>query len=273
MAFGVPFVEILYLIFIYDFLCRCYNAGTKRKIMQTKKIILISLTVLLGIFLGYLSLKVDKENSSEPSKETTYIKKNHTPTYLSEQIINIKTDYIENRPKPKNREEEIVAYYEDTIHSEFDKNPEAYEEMGTVYLNLDGYPKVIASNGKQYDSVMLPKLSASKKYIAYQLCDNEYEGCVVVVEEIKSKKKKVLEGASSYTWHPKKDLLVYDGAQKDDGHAILESELFLFSPSENSITKLTDTKDLVETHPIFSKDGNSIYCAEEKTDRLLYLNL
>ena len=246
--------------------------------MQTKKIILIPLTILLGIFLGFLSHKEDKENRSkidtkQPSKETIYLKKFHLPKYLSEQFINIKTDYIENRPKPKNREEEIIAYYEDSVYNEFEKNPEAYEETGTVYLNLDGYPKAIASNGKEYDSVMLPKLSASKKYIVYQLCDNKYDGCVVMIEELKTNKKRVLEDASSYTWHPKKDLLVYDGAQKDDGHSILESELFLFSPYENSITELTNTKNFVETQPIFSKDGNAIYCADEKTDRLLYLNL
>jgi len=246
--------------------------------MQTKKLLLIPLTIFLGIFLGYLLHKNEKETvpqiyNAYPNKQTVHVKNLHTPKYLSEQFINIKTDYIESRPEPKNREEEIVAYYEDTSYNEFDKNPELYEENGTVYLNLEGQPKAIASNGEQYDGVMLPKLSASKKHVVYQLCDDEHDGCVVIVEELETHKKKVLDDAVSYAWHPQRELLIYDGAQKDDGHAILESELFLYSPYENIITTLTDTKDFVETQPIFSEDGITIYCADEKTGKLLYFNL
>ena len=250
----------------------------KGKHMQIKKLILIPLTIVLGIFLGYQSHKAEKEKNTQiyqerPSKTITY-KDIRQLKFLSEQIINHKSDYQENRPKPKNKEEEIVAYYEDSIANNFERNPEVYEENATVYVNLDGHPKVIAYETPEYESMsMMPKLSASKKHVVYQLCAKEHDGCVVVVEEISTKKKTILKDASSYTWHPTRELLVYDGAQKDDGHVMLESDIFFYSPLENSIVELTNSSDFVEMHPVFSEDGDDIYCEDEKTGKLLYFNM
>jgi len=247
--------------------------------MQIKKLLLIPLTILLGIFLGYLSHKSEKENTSivyseHPINQTIHFKDLHTPEFVSDQLINNKFEYQEKRPEAKNREEEILFHYEDSIANNFERKIEVYEENATVYVNLDGHPKAIASETPEYESMaMMPKLSASKKHVVYQFCAKEYDGCVVVVEEISTKKRHILKDASSYTWHPDRELLIFDGAQKDDGHAILESELFLYYPYENSITTLTDTKDFVETHPIFSEDGNEVYCTDEKTGKLLHFNL
>jgi len=239
-----------------------------------KVAILIPLVILLGVFIGFQLERTSlRQTSTKTDKmlKRVYKKELHTPKYLSEQIINHKKEYQENRPTPKDKNEEIVAYYEDTIAKEFDKNPEVYEEDSTVYVNLNGTPKEIAS---QKDSTpMIPKLSASKRFIAYQWYDEKSQRYEVVVENLQTKEKETLENASSYTWHPYYDVLVYDVSQDDDGHNLLKSEIYLFQPYKNTIVQLTDTNEFVETHPIFSEDGNDVYSDDAKTGRLLYINM
>ncbi len=236
--------------------------------------ILIPIVILIGIFIGFQYEKRASKKSTKviyQAQERGEVTELRTPKYLSEQLINHKKEYQENRPKPKDKNEEIIAYYEDTIAKEFDKNDEAYEENGTLYVNLDGNPKAIAS---QKDTTpMIPKLSASKQFIAYQWYDEKNQQYEVIVENLKTRKKEVLKDAISYSWHPSLDMLLYDGSQKDDGHNLLESELYIFQPLVNLIVKLTDTKEFVETSPIFSKDGSSVYCDDAKTGRLLYFNI
>ncbi len=239
-----------------------------------KKIILIPLTIVLGVFLGFIShqspSKTPPKVATEKAMDIFQVKELRTPKYLSEQVVDHKAEYQERRPKPTTKEEEIVAYYEDTIANQYKKNSEVYEQNSTVYVNLDGNPRAIASHGEKFEAVMMmPKLSASKEYIAYQWCDEKSNRCNVIVEHLATKTKNILEDAVSYSWHPKDELLVYDGVQKDDGHMLLESELFFYSPRRNIIVQLTDTIDFVEINPIFSEDGNHIYAEDEKTGRLL----
>jgi hypothetical protein len=253
--------------------------------MNIKKILLIPLTILLGIFLGYQSHNSEKSRKNNITDGVVYVDEGflgksyevhdlHTPKFVSELLVNHKSDYQANRPTPSTKEEKIVAYYEDVIAKQYDKNDEVYEQNGTLYLNLEGTPKVIASHGEGYESaMMMPKLSASKEYVVYQLCNDKYDGCSVVLESLETKTKKVLEDVVSYAWHPKRDLLLYDGAQKDDGHAMLESEIFIFDVAGNAKVYLTDTDEFVESYPIFSEDGNSIYCSDEKTGKLLYIDM
>ena len=70
-------------------------AQVKRKIMQIKKLLLVPFTILLGIFLGYLSHNTQKEKRAqiyeEKAPKTIQYKDLHTPKFLSNQIINHKS--------------------------------------------------------------------------------------------------------------------------------------------------------------------------------------
>ncbi len=243
--------------------------------MITKKVLLVPLVVLLGIFIGFhYDKKASPVYTKSKNHKTLKFKQLHTPKYLSDQIINHKDEYIKNRPTPKNENEEIIAYYEDFHATKYDKNPEAYEENGTVYINFNGKPKAVASNGKKYhDMVMMPKLSASKTFISYTWCNEKTENCDVVVKNLRTDKEVVLESAGSVAWHPTQDVLVYDVADSDNGHNFTKSEVYLYRARENSTIQLTDTDDFVEINPIFSKDGNSIYCDDDKSNKLVFFKL
>ena len=239
------------------------------------KILLIPLTVLLGIYLGFQSHKTESQNFKTEipiNEEILQLKNIQTPQYLSEQLIDYKAK--EHTSKPSDENETIIAYYEEQIAAQYEKSAEVYEDNGTLFVNLDGEEKEIASQSAKYNSVlMMPKLSASKVHVAYTWCNEKSAECSVVVENISTKTKQLLKGAVSYSWHPEHEILIYDGLQKEDGHAILESELFFFNIYARTIVQLTQSSNFVETSPIFSEEGADVYCADEKTGRLLHFNL
>ena len=242
---------------------------------KIKQAILVVLVILLGIFIGF---QYEKKSSIDPiidvTQETLKFKQLHKPQYLSEQIINYKAEYIENRPTPTNEEEEIIAYYEDFYFHRYDKNPEVYEENGTVYINLDGKVKAIASHDENETIPMLPTLSASKEFISYTWCNPKTNSCDVIVKNLITNKEIILDDAGSVTWHPTRDILVYDvSVVGKKGYNFSKSEVYIYYVRGNNQIQLTDTSDFVEMNPIFSKDGNSIYCDDEKTNRLVYFKL
>jgi len=138
--------------------------------------VIIALVILLGIFIGFqLDTKqtLNQESSVNLTPEIHETKKISTPKYLSEQIIDYKDEHRKNRKTPTTKNEKIVAYFEDFHAKEYDKNDEVYETNGTVYLNLKGKAQKIASHGAKHSTEpMIPKLSASKRFISYTLCDD-----------------------------------------------------------------------------------------------------
>ena len=91
--------------------------------MKTKKVLLIPLVILLGIFLGFqYEKKISTVYMEISNQETLKFKQLHIPKYPSEQIINHKAEYRENRKAPTNENEEIIAYYEDFHADKYDKN-------------------------------------------------------------------------------------------------------------------------------------------------------
>jgi len=242
---------------------------------KLKQAVLIILVILVGIFIGFqLETKhvVSTHSSATMAPEIYRTKMIVTPKYLSEQLIDYKDEHRKNRKTPTTKNEKIVAYFEDFHAKEYEKNPEVYEINGTVYLNLKGKAQKIVSHGTKHSSEpMMPKLSASKRFISYTLCDDN-GSCLMRVRNIASKKEVILKDAEGVTWHPYDDVLLY-ALSEDDGHNITQSEVYLYDANRNSITQLTDSSEFVETGPIFSKDGNTVYCDDAKTGRLVYFSL
>jgi len=242
---------------------------------KLKKALLILLVILLGIFIGFqLDTKqtLNQESNVNLTPEIHETKKISTPKYLSEQIIDYKDEHRQNRKTPTTKNERIVAYFEDFHVKEYDKNDEVYESNGTVYINLKGKVQKIVSHGAKHSSEpMMPKLSASKRFISYTLCDDN-DSCLIRVRNIALNREVILKDAVDVAWHPHDDVLLYT-LSEDDGHNITQSEVYLYDANKNSITQLTDSSEFVETGPIFSKDGNTVYCDDAKTNRLVYFSL
>lgn len=59
----------------------------------------------------------------------------------------------------------------------------------------------------------------------------------------------------------------------DDGHALLEADLFLISPEDQSRTNITNTPDQLEMHPKWSPDGNWIVFDTEGRGQLFVQQL
>ena len=255
------------------------NKIKKRKKMNTKikQAFLIVFVILLGIFTGFQyeeKTVVSKHVSATIAPELYKSKMIRTPKYLSEQLISYKDEDIKNRKTPSNKNEKIVAYFEDFHAKEYDENTEVYEKNGTVYINLQGEPQKIVSHGAKHSStLMMPKLSASKRFISYTLCNDKNNSCQMTVRNIASKQEVVLAEAKNVTWHPYLDVLLYAVSKSDNGHNFTQSEIYLYDIHGHSITQLTDSSEFIEINPIFSKDGNSIYCDDAKTNRLVYFSL
>ena len=147
-----------------------------------------------------------------------------------------------------------------------------YERNGTVYLNINGQIQTISSHGVKHHAVpMMPKLSASKRFISYTLCNDKNNSCNMIVKEIASKREVVLEGAKELTWHSVIDILLYALSKEDKEHKSIESEIYLYDAQGMHLTQLTQSKEFVEINPIFSEEGDVIYCEEAKSKKLLFL--
>jgi len=244
--------------------------------IKPKQALLIVLVILFGIFIGFqLDTKhsLNRDTSINFTPEIYKTKRTSTPKYLSEQLIDYKDEHRKNRKTPTTKNEKIVAYFEDFHAKEYEKNSEVYEVNGTVYINLNGKPQKIVSHGTTHSSIaMMPKLSASKRFISYILCDDKNSSCLMRVRDIASKKEVILKDAEGVTWHPYDDILIY-ALSKDDGYKITQSEVYLYDANQNRITQLTDSSEFVEISPVFSKDGKRVYCDDAKTDRLVYFSL
>ena len=124
---------------------------------KIKQAFLIVLVILLGIFIGSQyeeKIVVSKQTSATVAPEIYKRKMIRTPKYLSEQLISYKDEDIKNRKTPSNKNEKIVAYFEDFHAKESNENTEVYEKNGTVYINLQGESQKIVSHGaKPYASI------------------------------------------------------------------------------------------------------------------------
>ena len=132
--------------------------------------------------------------------------------------------------------------------------------------------KIVSHGTKHSSEPMMPKLSASKRFISYTLCDDN-GSCLMSVRNLASKKEVILKDAVGVTWHPYAEILLYALSKSDDGYNFSQSEVYMYDANENSITQLTDSSEFIEINPIFSKDGNTVYCDDAKTNRLVYFSL
>jgi hypothetical protein len=242
-----------------------------------KQAFLVVFVILLGILIGssYEEKTIYIEHTGVSVHQEIYKDKMiHTPTYLSEQLINYDDEHIKSRKTPLNKNEKIVAYFEDFHAKKYDEKTEVYERNGTVYINLQDKPQMIVSHGAKHGSTpMMPKLSASKRFISYVLCNDKNNSCHMTVRHIASKKEVILNEATNVTWHPQIDVLLYAVSKRDNEHNFTQSEVYMYDVHRQSITQLTDSSEFIETNPIFSKDGNTIYCDDAKTNRLVYFSL
>jgi len=245
---------------------------------KTIQAFLIFLVILVGVFIGFQIKKtslVDNKVLTMPVIPAIYKDISlHIPKYLCEQQIDHSQEHLTNRKEPTNKNEKIIKYFEDFHANKQGKNNEVYEKNGTVYLNINGQIQTIASHGVKHHAVpMMPKLSASKRFISYTLCNDKNNSCDMIVKEIASKREIVLEGAKELNWHSGMDILLYALSKEDTEHNSIESEVYLYDAQGMHLTQLTQSKEFVEINPIFSEEGDVIYCEEAKSKKLLYFAL
>jgi Tol biopolymer transport system component len=76
-----------------------------------------------------------------------------------------------------------------------------------------------------------------------------------------------IESAHYPKWSPNGDWLVYM-KDYDDGYTIIESDLFVYSLKSETEFKISDTKEIHEMYPVWSKSNDAIYC--NTTDGIIY---
>ena len=58
-------------------------------------------------------------------------------------------------------------------------------------------------------------------------------------------------------WSPEGNFILYM-IDKDDGHRVTDSDIYIYSMKGEKSFKITDTKKIIEMNPVWSKDGNMI---------------
>ncbi len=132
----------------------------------------------------------------------------------------------------------------------------AYHEDDAVHLVRDGQDVVISDGQDRY---FAPVVSPDGRYVVY-------EGLVtgLRVYEV-SAGRTVLVGRGNHpAWLPDSSGLLYD-VTEDDGVRLIAGDLWAFFVGSDRAVRLTDTPDLIETHPAPSPDGRLVAFESEGT--------
>ena len=94
-----------------------------------------------------------------------------------------------------------------------------------------------------------------------------YAGNGSYVTDLNGKVLNHVKDAHYPQWSSKGDWIVYM-KDYDDGYRITESDLYVYSIESSKEFKITDTKEINEMYPVWSKSKDAIYC--NSTDGIIY---
>lgn len=119
------------------------------------------------------------------------------------------------------------------------------------------FQKEITSSPALYYNVLI---SPDKKWIVAHLRSE------IILFSSKSKGDSIKVGTGiASSWSPDSKYLFYFLDESKDGHSISNSELYAYSLSDNTISKLTQTDDYTEMWPSVSPDGSKLAFSDGKT--------
>lgn len=123
--------------------------------------------------------------------------------------------------------------------------------------------EIVCFNGEKTEKrkenkvFFLPRYSKDgKKFLVHSLDGGIYLGSV---ED--GSLKKIAEGSNGR--FAKEDSAIIFEKTKDDGHRIIESDIFLYDLKNETLFQLTDTKAIIERMPAMAEDGHTLYWSED----------
>lgn len=99
----------------------------------------------------------------------------------------------------------------------------------------------------------MPEISPDGRYVSYlKLGEGIYVLNLDTGEEI------FIGKGGNVSWHPSSKFLVFS-LLLDDGHDIISGDLYVYDLEQKTTKKFTETVDIYEHLPAFSRDGKEIY--------------
>lgn len=138
---------------------------------------------------------------------------------------------------------------------------ETIDSLKIVLTSPEG--RIIKFRGKELEKMkgnkkvfFLPRYSKDgTKFLVHSLDGGIYLGSVDEEGLIK-----IAEGSNAR--FAKEDSAVIFDMTKDDGHRILESDIYLYDIKSKTTYQLTDTKEIIERMPSMAKDGCTLFWCE-----------
>lgn len=139
------------------------------------------------------------------------------------------------------------------------------EEDELVLSNMDGTEEKVLSQ----DRIINFSLSPDGTHIVGD--DIDWNIGIITIN-INSGSTIELGEGNEPTWSPDGNYILYN-ISKDDGHRLLESELFVIKADGTGKTQLTFTPDEIELHASWSPDGKNIVYYSENSGRIFLADI
>ncbi len=125
----------------------------------------------------------------------------------------------------------------------------AYHEDDAIHLILRGQDRVISDGQDRY---FAPLVSPDGQYVVY-------EGLVsgLYLYEVSSGRTVAVGRGNHPAWLPDSSGFLYD-VTEDDGVRLTAGEVWAYVLALGRSVRLTNTSDLIETHPVASPDGRLV---------------
>ena len=137
------------------------------------------------------------------------------------------------------------------------------EDEELVLSNMDGTEEKVLSQDRIISFSLSPDCSRI-------LWDNIITGIEII--NINSGSIKKLDKGNGPTWSPDGNYILYN-ISKDDGHRLLESELFVIKADGTGKTQLTFTPDEMEMRASWSPDGKNIVYYSVNSSRVFLADI
>lgn len=139
--------------------------------------------------------------------------------------------------------------------------PAPYQDaLGRTLTNIDGSLNPI-TQPRSFD----PILSPDRKSFVYSKWNELW------IWDFRNNKEMKIGVGHSPSWSPDGKFIVYQKTD-DDGERFVESDIYLYSIREHTIHRLTNSKNIFESNPSWSNDGEKILFLDKHTNSINLLN-